>query len=129
MTALTNAVFLYGAVLSLSGAAMAQTQERSGSQANLGPQVGIHLSRGRADVGEADTEAIAREKARAMVGNIKQPVMKPRWASVLACKPRQKTVRTAVFRWFCLHRCESLGQAASRPIPDDQSEKRNRAAP
>jgi hypothetical protein len=117
MTALTNAVFLCGAVLSMSGAVIAQAQERSGSQANLGPQVGVHLSRGRADLGEADTEGIARGADFL------------RWASVLACKPRRKTVRTAVFRWFCLHRCESLGQAASRPIPDDQSEKRDHAAP
>ena len=74
MTTLANAVFLCGAVVSLSGAAIAQTQERSGSQANLRPQVGLHLSRERADLGESDTEAIAREKARALVANIKQPV-------------------------------------------------------
>jgi hypothetical protein len=35
-------------------------------------------------LGEADTEAIAREKAQALAGNIKQPVMKPTRSSFLA---------------------------------------------
>src|SRR5437588_6175447 len=47
-------------------------------------------------------------------------------ASDLACKHRRKKVRTAVFPWFCLHRCESLGRATSRPMPDNQFEKRKR---
>ena len=85
MTALANAVFLCGAVLSMSGAAIAQTQEKSGgSQANLGPQVAVHLSRAKPDSGEPDMAAIARETADALAGNIKQPVMKPTRSSFLA---------------------------------------------
>ena len=85
MTALANAVFLCGAVLSMSGAAIAQTQEKSGgSQANLGPQVAVHLSRAKPDSDEPDMAAIARETADALAGNIKQPVMKPTRSSFLA---------------------------------------------
>jgi hypothetical protein len=141
MTALANAVFLCAAVLSMSGAAVAQTQERSDSSPISGPDVARHSSRRSLDPSQADFQTIARETADALAGNIEQPVMTStrgsflakwqvvRGASVLACRPRQKTVMTAVFPWFCLHRCESLGQAASRPILDDQSEKRNSAAP
>src|SRR5438132_9844718 len=84
MTALANAVFLCGAVLSLNGVAIAQTQERSASQVNPRLQVGVHFSRARPDSGEADTEAIARETMEALAGNIKQPVMTPTRSSFLA---------------------------------------------
>src|SRR5438309_1207691 len=84
MTALANAVFLCGAVLSMSGVATAQIQERSASQANPEPQVGVHFSRGRPDSGEPDTGAIARETVKALAGNIEQPVMTPTRSSFLA---------------------------------------------
>ncbi|TMC90676.1 MAG: fibronectin type III domain-containing protein [Chloroflexi bacterium] len=68
----------------MSGVAFAQTQERSASQANPGPRVGVHFSRARPDSGEADTEAIARETAEALARNIEQPVMTPTRSSFLA---------------------------------------------
>jgi hypothetical protein len=84
MTARANAVFLCGAVLSVSGVAIAQTQERNTSQANSAPQVSLHFSRGRLDSGKGDTQAIARETAEALAGNIKEPVMMPTRSTFLA---------------------------------------------
>ena len=84
MAALANVVFICGAVLSMGGVATAQTQERSASQPNPGPQVGVHFSRGRPDSGEPDMGAIAREMAESLAGKIKQPVMRPTRSSFLA---------------------------------------------
>ena len=77
MTALANAVFLCGAVLSMSGAAIAQTPQKSVTQSSAHFQVGVHLSRAKPDSGEPDMGAIARETEDAIAGNIEQPVMTP----------------------------------------------------
>jgi hypothetical protein len=82
MTTLASVVF--GAVLSMSGAAIAQTQEKSSAKSSPQFQVGVHLSRAKPDSGEPDIGAIARETADAIAGNIKQPVMKPTRSSFLA---------------------------------------------
>jgi len=84
MTALANAVFLCGAVLSMSGAAIAQTPQKSATQSSPQFQVGVHLSRAKPDSGEPDMGAIARETADAIAGNIEQPVMTPTRSSFLA---------------------------------------------
>ena len=84
MTALANAVFLCGAVLSMSGTAIAQTPQKSATQSSSHFQVGVHFSRATSDAGEADTRAIAREMADAVAGNIEQPVMTPTRSSLLA---------------------------------------------
>ena len=73
MTALANAVFLCGAVLSMSGAAIAQTPQKSATQSSAQFQVGVHLSRAKPDSGEPDMGAIARETADAIAGNIEHP--------------------------------------------------------
>ena len=52
MTALANAVFLCGAVLSMSGAAIAQIPEKSVTQSSAPFQVGVHLSKAKPDSGE-----------------------------------------------------------------------------
>jgi hypothetical protein len=84
MTALANAVFLSGAVLSMSGAAIAQTPQKSATQSSAQFQVGVHLSRAKPDSGEPDMGAIARETADAIAGNIEQPVMTPTRSSFVA---------------------------------------------
>jgi hypothetical protein len=84
MTALANAVFLCGAVLSMSGAAFGQSQEKSANQSSLGPQVAVHLSRAKPDSGEPDMAAIGSETADALAGNIEPPVMTPTRSSFLA---------------------------------------------
>jgi hypothetical protein len=84
MTALANAVFLCGAVLSMSGAAIAQTPQKNATQSSSQFQVGVHFSRATSDAGKADTQAIAREMADAVAGNIEQPVMTPTRSSFLA---------------------------------------------
>ena len=84
MTALANAVFLCGAVLSTSGASIAQIPEKSVTQSSAPFQVGVHLSRAKPDSGEPDMGAIARETADAIAGNIEQPVMTPTRGSFLA---------------------------------------------
>ncbi len=84
MTALANAVFLCGAVLSMSGAAIGQTPQKSATQSSAQFQVGVHLSRAKPDSGEPDMGAIARETADAIAGNIEQPVMTPTRSSFLA---------------------------------------------
>jgi len=83
-TALANAVFLCGAVLSMSGAAIAQIPEKSVTQSSASFQVGVHLSRAKPDSGEPDMGAIARETEDAITGNIEQPVMTPTRGSFLA---------------------------------------------
>src|SRR6516225_1877555 len=84
MTALANAVFLCGAGLSMSGAAIAQIQQKSVTQSSAPFQVGVHLSRAKPDSGEPDMGAIARETEDAIAGNIEQPVMTPTRSSFLA---------------------------------------------
>src|SRR6516162_1142846 len=84
MTALANAVFLCGAVLSMSEAAIAQTQERSGSSPIWPFEVAKHFSRGSLDSSQPDSQAIARETTDALAGNIEQPVMTPTRSSFLA---------------------------------------------
>ena len=79
-----TAVFLCGAVLSMSGAAIAQIQQKSVTQSSAPFQVGVHLSRAKPDSGEPDMGAIARETADAIAGNIEQPVMTPTRGSFLA---------------------------------------------
>jgi hypothetical protein len=84
MTALANAVFLCGAVLSMSGAAIAQIPKKSVTQSSAPFQVGVHLSKANPDSGEPDMGAIARETEDAIAGNIEQPVMTPTRSSFLA---------------------------------------------
>ena len=84
MAALANAVFLCGAVLSMSGPAIAQILEKSVTQSSAPFQVGVHLSRAKPDSGEPDMGAIARETEDAIAGNIEQPVMTPTRGSFLA---------------------------------------------
>ena len=84
MTALANAVFLCEAVLSISGAAMAQTPQKSVTQSSAQFQVGVHLSKAKPDSGVPDMGAIARETEDAIAGNIEQPVMTPTRGSFLA---------------------------------------------
>src|SRR6476620_4269290 len=73
ITALANAGFLCEAVLSMSGAAIAQTLLEA-----------KHFSRGSLDPGQPDFQAIARETADALAGDIEQPVMTPTRSSFLA---------------------------------------------
>src|SRR6516162_2898701 len=84
MTALANAVFLCGAVLSMSGAAIAQIPEKSVAQSSAPFLVGGHLSKAKPDSGEPDMGAIARETEDAIAGNIEQPEMTPTRGSFLA---------------------------------------------
>jgi hypothetical protein len=84
MTALANAVFLCGAVLSMTGAAIAQLPQKSVTQSSAPFQVGVHLSKAKPDSGEPDMGAIARETEDAIAGNIEQPVMTPTRGSFLA---------------------------------------------
>ncbi len=84
MTALANAVFLCEAVLSMSGAAIAQTQERSGNSPISSLEVAKHFSRGSLDSSQPDFQAIARETDDALAGKIEQPVMTPTRSSFLA---------------------------------------------
>jgi hypothetical protein len=84
MFALANAVFLCGAVLSMSGAAIAQTQERSGNSPISPLEVAKHFSRGSLDSSQPDSQAITRETADALAGNFEQPVMTPTRSSFLA---------------------------------------------
>jgi len=93
MTALANAVLLCGAVLSMSGAVIAQTQERSGNSPISPPEVAKHFSRGSLDSSQPDSQAIARETADALAGNIEQPVMTPTRSSFLA---KWQVVRGAI---------------------------------
>src|SRR5436190_22792602 len=84
MSALANTVFLCGAVLSLSGAVIAQTPQKSVTQSSPQFEVGVHLSRAKHDSGEPAMGAIARETADTIAGNIEQPVMTPTRSSFLA---------------------------------------------
>jgi hypothetical protein len=84
MSALTNAVFLCGAVLLMSDAVIAQTPRKIATQSRPHFQVGVHLSKAKPDSGEPDMGAIARETADAIAGNIEQPVMTPTRSSFLA---------------------------------------------
>ena len=93
MAALANAVFLCGAVLSMSGAAIAQTQERSGNSPIWPFEVAKHFSRGSLDSSQPDSQAIARETADALAGNIEKPVMTPTRSSFLA---KWQVVRGAI---------------------------------
>src|SRR3954454_986020 len=65
-------------------AVIAQTPQKSAAQSSARFQVGVHFSRGRSDTGEADTQAIAREMANALAGNLEQPVMTPTRSTFLA---------------------------------------------
>src|ERR1044071_9456365 len=73
MTAIANTVFLCGAVLLMSGAAIAQIPEKSVTQSSAPFQVGVHLSKAKPDSGAPDMRAIARETQDAIAGNIEQP--------------------------------------------------------
>ena len=85
ITALANAVFLCEAVLSMSGAAIAQTQERSGaSQATWQLEVPYIFPEPNLTRASRISQAIARETADALAGNIEQPVMTPTRSSFLA---------------------------------------------
>jgi hypothetical protein len=86
MTALANTVFLCGAVLSISEAAIAQAQVGDTSQSNPSILAAVHGSTGSPDAGEGEANmgAIDRETAEALMGNIKQPAMKPTRSSFLA---------------------------------------------
>ena len=81
---LANAIFLCGAVLSMNGTAIAQTQQRSDASPVFPPLVAEHFSRGRLESSQADSQAIAREMADALAGKIAQPVMRPTRSSFLA---------------------------------------------
>src|SRR6516162_6927378 len=79
-----TAVFLCGAVLSMSGAAIAQIQQKSVTQSSAPFQVGVHLSRAKPDSGQPDMGTIGRETEDAIAGNVEQPVMTPTRGSFLA---------------------------------------------
>ena len=84
MRALVTAVLACAAVPLPRETAIAQTQERDASRASSGPMVSLHFSRGRLGSGKGDMQAIARETAEAVAGNIKQPVMRPTRSTFLA---------------------------------------------
>src|SRR3954469_4419342 len=65
-------------------AVIAQTPQKSATQSSARFQVGVHFSRGKSDTGEANTQAIAREMANALAGNLEQPVMTPTRSTFLA---------------------------------------------
>lgn len=65
-------------------AVIAQTPQKSATQSSARLQVGVHFSRERSDTGEADTQAIAREMAKALAGNLEQPMMTPTRSTFLA---------------------------------------------
>ena len=74
----------------MSGAAIAQTQERSGNSPISPLKVAKHFSRGSLDQSQPDFQAIARETADALAGKIEQPVMTPTRSSFLATWPEVK---------------------------------------
>ena len=74
------------AVLLTSELSAAQSAETNGdaSAAFPGPLVSFHGSTGRLDPREANAQAIARETANALAGEIEEPVMTPTRSSFLA---------------------------------------------
>ena len=74
------------AVLLTSELSAAQSAETNGdaSAAFPGPLVSFHGSTGRLDPRDANTQAIARETANALAGEIEEPVMTPTRSSFLA---------------------------------------------
>jgi hypothetical protein len=83
MTALVTAMSVCAAALLMSEPALAQNQLNSTGR-SLPPLQRLHVSKATTDLGEPDTEAIARETANALAGNIEQPVMTPTRSSFLA---------------------------------------------
>lgn len=69
-----------GAVLLTGRLGLGQTVQEKG-EAVL---VGRHLSMGRRDLGQGNTQAIAREMADSLAGNFEEPVMTPTRSSFLA---------------------------------------------
>jgi hypothetical protein len=72
---LANAVFLCGAVLSMSGAPTAQTPEKSGNSSVSPLLVAKHFSKGSRDSGQPDFQAIARETADSLAA------VHPEWSA------------------------------------------------
>src|SRR5947209_7602622 len=83
---LMTAGLVCAAVLLTSELAAAQSAETNGDApaALLGPLLSFHGSSGRLDPGEANAQAIARETANALAGEIEEPVMTPTRSSFLA---------------------------------------------
>src|SRR5882724_2795145 len=83
---LMTAGVVCAAVLLTSELSAAQSAETNGdaSAALLGPLVSFHGSTGRLDPRDANTQAIARETANALAGEIEEPVMTPTRSSFLA---------------------------------------------
>src|SRR4051794_3590109 len=88
MTALATAMSVCAAALLSSGTALAQNNAERGGAPAEGPQMSVHFSPARLDPGAADNQAIAREVADALAGNIEQPQMTPTRGSFLAKWPR-----------------------------------------
>ncbi|HZE56755.1 MAG TPA: fibronectin type III domain-containing protein [Chthoniobacterales bacterium] len=83
---LMTAGVVCAAVLLTSELSAAQSAETNGdaSAAFPGPLVSFHGSTGRLDPRDANTQAIARETANALAGEIEEPVMTPTRSSFLA---------------------------------------------
>jgi len=83
---LMTAGVVCAAVLLTSELSAAQSAETNGdaSAAFPGPLVSFHGSTGRLDPREANAQAIARETANALAGEIEEPVMTPTRSSFLA---------------------------------------------
>ena len=56
----------------------------NGSAPIPGPLVSVHGSTGKLDPGEGNTQAVARETADALAGQIEEPIMTPTRSSFLA---------------------------------------------
>src|SRR5438045_4572824 len=65
-------------------AVIAQTPQKSATHSSSRFQVGVHFSRGQSETGKADSQAIAREMANSLAGNLEQPVMTPTRSTFLA---------------------------------------------
>src|SRR4051794_33176738 len=83
---LMTARLVCAAVLFTSELAAAQSAETNGdaTAALPGPLVSSHGSKGRLDPREANAQAIARETANALAGEIEEPVMTSTRSSFLA---------------------------------------------
>src|SRR6478672_1841874 len=84
MTALVTAILVCAMLLLTSDPAIAQNQAKSNGRPISGLLDRVHSSKATSDSGVGDTEAIARETADAVAGNIEQPVMTPTRSSFLA---------------------------------------------
>jgi hypothetical protein len=74
-------IILFCAGALVAGAALGQNP---GTDASAPPHVAVHSSRVKADQGQGNTQAIAREIGDALTGNFDPPVMAPTRSSFLA---------------------------------------------